>query len=1223
MKKYLSLIAGGAILASSVAIADTSTAINLNPDPYGTPWIANLPELTPTEQEYLNSLPEFKVNNDGVSAASAGNLPTSVDNSQNIHFRPIFTQKGGDCAHASSISYVFTYEMAAARNLDAGLPENQYPEHFTWNFQNDGKGNGTRTTTAWYIAEHIGVPNVTTYGGMTSPTPYINWINGYDKYYQAMQNRLDKNMQISTNTVEGIESLKQWLYDHGDGSSVGGLALFASFIGDEQDTILSNDSAHAGESIITSFGGYGHVMTIVGYDDDVMVDINGDGQYTNNIDINDDGEVNIKDWEIGAVKMANTYGTSWGNSGFMWIPYSVLSKTNQAYIMNVKETHTPDMTLKIKIQHESRKKLTISAGIATSVYAAIPEYQIDTGLATGGGDLPMLGDSNDPLEFGIDVTSLVEQVGGINNAKKLFLTIKESDNTDSSTGKVISVSAINYKSGGIEYRATENISIENNTTTIIPVLLQGEQCEEYTAANSEHEAAGRAYSETTIEGQTCWGTYCYGGTEVTRWYAIGSDDDLGTSGSTETTLNSQSEGIYDAGACPAEDVTAPELTLIGDNPLYIYQYNEVVDPGATAIDDIDGDISEYISVTGYVDTSVINESTLTYSISDAAGNTTKVERVVKVIEAPTCVDFTDTVANHETAGRAYSQTTIEGQTCWGTYCYGGTEVTNWYAVGSNEDLGQDNGVTITMIENPYGSGSYTTGKCPSINPPTIDSYEYNIDGNTLTITGTASDPDNDLRSIISFIYAALTCEGTENFVCTFPNLENGEYTIGLLATDEADNNSETIYFTVNIGTPSAPKIDSFKAERSQTTIIVNGQASDADGDLTTVQLHEDSIGTIDCTLELPDFYCRANNLVPGETYNFYLTAEDELGNVSAPSSNIEVIMPESNAPIIESYNYELVGKDLIVTGVSSDVDNDILSTVLYVTGGGITCNGLENWTCTIEDIQTGTHQFRLKTSDSYLNDSQFIDFEVVVEDQQSAPTIDSYEYSIEGNTLTVTGTASDVNGDLEAVIMVISAGPMTCEGTETFTCTITSISIGDNAISLYAADAAGNESEAIDFTVTYSGTAPTIDSYEYSTDGLTVTFTGTASDVDGDLDRIVMTLGILGGEICTGTETFTCTWTAETAGTYAIGLAAYDTNGLVDTIPQIEITVSEQGECITDTNYNHVAAGRAYQGGLSNLYAYAVGSDDDLGLYGSTYYSTTTSLEETSPGYWTKVTSCP
>ncbi|MEV0807325.1 PHB depolymerase family esterase [Micromonospora sp. NPDC050200] len=50
--------------------------------------------------------------------------------------------------------------------------------------------------------------------------------------------------------------------------------------------------------------------------------------------------------------------------------------------------------------------------------------------------------------------------------------------------------------------------------------------------------------------------------------------------------------------------------------------------------------------------------------------------------------------------------------------------------------------------------------------------------------------------------------------------------------------------------------------------------------------------------------------------------------------------------------------------------------------------------------------------------------------------------------------------------------------------------------------------------------------------------------------------------------------------------------------------------CVTASNYAHVTAGRAYQSGG---YAYALGSNQRMGLY-NTYYTST--LKQTAPSYW-------
>jgi hypothetical protein len=58
------------------------------------------------------------------------------------------------------------------------------------------------------------------------------------------------------------------------------------------------------------------------------------------------------------------------------------------------------------------------------------------------------------------------------------------------------------------------------------------------------------------------------------------------------------------------------------------------DPGATASDDVDGDITSKIVTTGVVDTATPGLYTLTYSVTDAAGNTGSASRVVSVTAAP-------------------------------------------------------------------------------------------------------------------------------------------------------------------------------------------------------------------------------------------------------------------------------------------------------------------------------------------------------------------------------------------------------------------------------------------------------------------------------------------------------------------------------------------------------------------------------------------------------------
>jgi len=57
-----------------------------------------------------------------------------VDNSQSVHFRDMFVQSGMSCGQASSTGICFTYEMNAARDLEANVNSHLYPTGFVYNW---------------------------------------------------------------------------------------------------------------------------------------------------------------------------------------------------------------------------------------------------------------------------------------------------------------------------------------------------------------------------------------------------------------------------------------------------------------------------------------------------------------------------------------------------------------------------------------------------------------------------------------------------------------------------------------------------------------------------------------------------------------------------------------------------------------------------------------------------------------------------------------------------------------------------------------------------------------------------------------------------------------------------------------------------------------------------------------------------------------------------------
>ena len=78
------------------------------------------------------------------------------------------------------------------------------------------------------------------------------------------------------------------------------------------------------------------------------------------------------------------------------------------------------------------------------------------------------------------------------------------------------------------------------------------------------------------------------------------------------------------------DRLAPTLELVGDATMNIAAGQEFLDPGATAVDDVDGDISDKIEVIGSINSSAVGTHSLSYKVADRAGNTSTTVRTVVV-----------------------------------------------------------------------------------------------------------------------------------------------------------------------------------------------------------------------------------------------------------------------------------------------------------------------------------------------------------------------------------------------------------------------------------------------------------------------------------------------------------------------------------------------------------------------------------------------------------------
>jgi hypothetical protein len=405
-------------------------------------------------------------------------LPLKVDNSTTVFFPSVFDQFGWSCNQASSIGYVFTYEINRLRNLPSNKPENKYTPGFVWNLLNSSDGGvGVSYFDSWEIVKTAGSPNFVDYPYYMQGTGI--WMSGYDKYYRAMQNRVSINYSLPVGTPEELAVFKQYLFNHFEDAPEGGVASF-QISSDRMDTRKWTDPDSKEQwPVIYSFGNnVGHAMTFVGYNDSVKIDLNHDNIFTNNLDINNDGLVNMKDWEIGALIAVNSWGQGWEKNGKAYVLYSVVARegndggiwNRSVHVVTAMKYYNPELTMRVVMRHQQRKRFRILAGFSKDTTAVKPQETLSFPIFDYQGDYTPLQDQEnqaDPkrFEFGLDITPFISSLDpGV--PVKLFLMVEENDPNNLASGQIDEFSVINYYQGTNEVMSKHrNVAIVNNNLT--------------------------------------------------------------------------------------------------------------------------------------------------------------------------------------------------------------------------------------------------------------------------------------------------------------------------------------------------------------------------------------------------------------------------------------------------------------------------------------------------------------------------------------------------------------------------------------------------------------------------------------------------------------------------------------------------------------------------------------------------------------------------------------
>lgn len=478
-----------------------------NPDPQSVAFSKQFSEaertgLCPELRRKRDAARHAKRRAEGEQAAR----PDHVHNGATVYFPPTFNQHGGSCGSASRIGYMFTHEINAFRGLDGSLEENQYPTHFVWLLTNGNSGKDQ------FVSE-VGVPSAKTYGGRTYSSLFggqvetnndFGWMTGYDKWYSGFFNKMQKPTTCANSlaTEAGREWAKNWLWNHcGDNDfKCGGLIGLGVASGGQWEAIPRTDANDAagvtGMYYVKKWGtSVDHALTLVGYDDRIEFDLDGNGVY---------GEED-KD-EKGAWIIANSWG-DWCNGGFIYCPYAYAGSmftgegkfNNNSWwygeLYRVRKGYRPLRTIKLNMDYDHRSEMLLQCGVSADLNATSPSSTIDLHHFRYAGDgangdtnpapaIPMLGRwadgklHDEPMEFGYDLTDL--SAGFDRNQPLKYFFIVNTKSWAKGTGHINAASIIDYENDteGIEtpfnLGETGQVTIQNKgKKTIISVIVYG------------------------------------------------------------------------------------------------------------------------------------------------------------------------------------------------------------------------------------------------------------------------------------------------------------------------------------------------------------------------------------------------------------------------------------------------------------------------------------------------------------------------------------------------------------------------------------------------------------------------------------------------------------------------------------------------------------------------------------------------------------------------------
>ncbi len=347
-------------------------------------------------------------------------------------------------------------------------------------------------------------------------------------------------------------------------------------------------------------------------------------------------------------------------------------------------------------------------------------------------------------------------------------------------------------------------------------------------------------------------------------------------------------------------VNPPTITLDGLNPYILETGTAYVEPGAIADDPEEGTLTDKIIYAGQVNSNLLGNYYLQYSVTDSDSNTTTVEREVRVVDttAPTISPTGNTIVTLE-VGTTYSD---QGATATDNY----DPAVNVVVGGDNVDTTTVGTYTVTYNASD-SSGNAATQVTRTVN---------GVDTTAPTVTVNSANP-----LIISlggaFSIPGYTTSDNSQGTVTVNVTENvntnvtGAYTVEYSATDPSANNHIEI-LDVYVGPEAIAGTDTSICKNDE---IYLGSYS-ADPSYTYQWTSSPAVGTADGpSIDNPgQAYTRA---VPQVTTLFTLTVTAKINGVDVVETDDILVTVVDNPAASVIADTEICTGESIAVGATA------------------------------------------------------------------------------------------------------------------------------------------------------------------------------------------------------------------------------------------------------------------------------------------------------------------